>query len=100
MRGRNRFIFFVLCSLMVVAIIYTVSNRSDDHSATKTCNDQESKEVNLQIGSCAPNFRLPDLNGKEKELYATNQKPTFLNFWATWCGPCQSELPHIEAAYR
>lgn len=100
MRGKNIITFLILIGLIVLAVIHIMINRSDDHSTTKACDDQGNKEVSLEVGSCAPNFRLPDLEGNEKELYATQQKPTFINFWATWCGPCQSELPHIEAAYQ
>ncbi|MFS8631443.1 MAG: TlpA family protein disulfide reductase, partial [Bacillales bacterium] len=102
MRGRNLISFLLLCLLVIVAIIstLTLTDQTDQQTTTKACHEQKDKGGNLQVGSCAPNFRLPDLNGKPKELYATNQKPTFINFWATWCGPCQSELPYIEAAYK
>lgn len=101
MRGRDLVIGFGLGVLVIVAVIMTILNRSEQAPSTADQCPEEVKEVTkLEVGSCAPNFRLPDLHGQEKELYADNQKPTFVNFWATWCGPCQSELPLIESAYR
>lgn len=45
-------------------------------------------------------FTLTDQNGKSHTLSEYKGKVIFLNFWATWCGPCRSEMPHIEELYR
>jgi len=44
----------------------------------------------------APNFCLEDLNGRKVELRNFKGKVIFLNFWATWCGPCKEEMPSME----
>ena len=48
----------------------------------------------------APNFSLEDLNGKKVDLKQFRGKVVFLNFWATWCGPCKEEMPSMEALYQ
>jgi peroxiredoxin len=46
-------------------------------------------------GRAAPDFALPDLAGKEHKLSDYRGKDVLLIFWATWCPPCQMELPHL-----
>lgn len=48
----------------------------------------------------APVMRLKDQHGVEHTLEDYRGKVIFLNFWATWCGPCQIEMPDIQAAYE
>ncbi len=48
----------------------------------------------------APDFTLVDQYGKTHTLSDYRGKTVFLNFWATWCGPCQSEMPDIQALYE
>ena len=48
----------------------------------------------------APDFTLVDQNGQEHTLSDYKGKVVFLNFWATWCGPCQREMPEIQQLYE
>jgi len=50
----------------------------------------------IRAGTKAPNFSLEDLGGKKSELKHFKGKVVFLNFWATWCGPCKEEMPSME----
>lgn len=53
----------------------------------------------IKGGKKAPNFRLEDLEGKKLELEHFKGKVVFLNFWATWCGPCKEEMPSMEVLH-
>ena len=48
----------------------------------------------------APDFTLVDQNGTEHTLSDYQGKTVLLNFWATWCGPCQQEMPDLQALYE
>jgi peroxiredoxin len=53
-----------------------------------------------KVGSAAPNFLLYDLDGNEVRLEAYRGRVVFINFWATWCGPCKVEMPGMELLYK
>jgi thiol-disulfide isomerase/thioredoxin len=44
----------------------------------------------------APDFTRLDISGKKLRLKDLRGKVVFLNFFATWCGPCRSEMPAVE----
>ncbi len=48
----------------------------------------------------APYCCLEGLNGEKVQLNALKGKIVFLNFWASWCGPCKEEMPSVEALYQ
>jgi cytochrome c biogenesis protein CcmG/thiol:disulfide interchange protein DsbE len=52
------------------------------------------------IQSAAPEFVRNDLNGKSLALKSYRGKVVLLNFWATWCAPCQMEMPTFAAWQR
>lgn len=71
------------------AIVFTIYN-----SATK-----EQKGL-LQVGEQAPDFTLMDLNGEEHQLSDYKGQGVFVNFWGTWCKPCEKEFPLMEKQYQ
>src|SRR6266498_4854477 len=60
---------------------------------------QSSKYEPLRVGMPAPNFSLPDLQGKTQRLTDYRGKVVFLNFWATWCKPCKEEMPSMQVLW-
>jgi peroxiredoxin len=48
-------------------------------------------------GKSAPDFVLPDINGKKHKLSDYHGKDILVLFWATWCVPCLEEIPHLIA---
>ena len=49
--------------------------------------------------SSAPDFTVFDNQGREVKLSDFKGKPVVLNFWASWCPPCRSEMPHFNEVY-
>ncbi len=46
-----------------------------------------------------PDFTLTDLEGRKVRFSSFQNKVVLLNFWATWCPPCQDEIPSLKALY-
>lgn len=77
--------------ILMVAIIVVLASSEQKPIAEKPV-----------VGGKAPDFILKDLNQRElhlSEVYKNN-RVTVLNFWATWCPPCRSEIPEFIDFYR
>lgn len=70
-----------------------IETETDNIDDTK---DEETKE-NVVL---APDFTLIDQYGNSHTLSEYKGKVIFLNFWATWCGPCRNEMPDIQKLYE
>lgn len=52
-----------------------------------------------KIGDAAPDFVAPTVDGQIVQLSDLRGQPVWLNFWGSWCPPCRSEFPEMQAAY-
>lgn len=79
----------IILALMVVAIVFTIYT-----------NLTKEKTALIQVGDDAPDFALVDMNGEKHQLSDYKGKGVFLNFWGTWCKPCEREFPLMDKHYQ
>ncbi len=91
--------------VLIIAIALVIFSGSSTQKKTATAaqsvqTQQQQPVQNSSVASTpeqqypeAPDFELPDLNGKNIKLSDFKGKVVFLNFWATWCPPCKREIP-------
>lgn len=91
-KKRNRLIFrTVVLLILVAAVVYALlSNINKD--VTK-----------IDVGTQAPNFKLTQVNENNEletvKLSDLEGKGVMLNFWATYCKPCEAEMPYMQKLY-
>ena len=91
-KKRNRFIYrtIVLAVLLVAVVFALVTNYNKD------------KDI-YQPGDDAPDFELTQINDENElekiRLSDLEGKGVMLNFWATYCEPCEAEMPYMESLY-
>ncbi len=77
----------ILVVVAIIVVVIVVFTKQEEYIAVKQ-------------GTEAPEFSLPDLEGRIHKLSDYRGKVVFLNFWATWCEPCKEEMPSMEALHR
>lgn len=91
-----------VCLLASAYLLYnTLSGQADSPQMSvqeESTSSQESASADKQPIP-APDFTVYDAEGNEVHLSDFQGKPVILNFWASWCGPCQSEMPAFDEAY-
>ena len=84
--------------LLIVMGVLTIAGAAGTSSQTAGSSAQDQQEEQTSVA--APDFTLTDQFGESHTLSDYQGKIVFLNFWATWCGPCKSEMPDIQALYE
>lgn len=54
----------------------------------------------LAPATAAPDFTLRSAEGRNLRLSEQRGQVVLVNFWATWCGPCKQEMPHLNRLYE
>lgn len=70
---------------------------ADDLLVTDIQSDQGSELMVPDIDSPAPVFELQSIKGEAVNLHDLQGRAVIVNFWATWCGPCQVEMPLLQS---
>jgi peroxiredoxin len=79
----------IILAVLALAVGYTLY-----------ANMNKDKNQKIVIGKPAPDFVLVDMEGNKHRLSEYKGQGVFLNFWATWCKPCEREMPYIENQYQ
>src|SRR5579885_923553 len=89
---RGRTLFFVIVALILILVggffwlLFQPSNDSGPAGG-------------VGIGQAAPNFTLSDAKGQQVSLSSFRGHPVIINFWASYCAPCQTETPLLKTFY-
>ena len=88
--GEKRFFHFVAILILILCLGISAGAQANDLFSKIDIKPIKDKRK-------IPNITLESLTGGKVELKNFKGKVIFLNFWATWCGPCKEEMPSMEA---
>lgn len=83
-----------LLFLLSLFILFSACSKSDNNSNTQVQNTRDASSTKV------PRFAIYDLNGKEISSEAFQGKVVVIDFWATWCKPCITEIPEYNKLYE
>ena len=83
----------VMYKLTIIFLVALISCKEKE-----SANNKSKSEVKAKVESEFDKIKLTELDGEPIDLHQYEGKTIFINFWATWCGPCIQEMPSIQKA--
>lgn len=90
----------ITVGILVVVIIAVVLTPSKPSSSVSGDAGTPPDPGVAQLGSMAPDFKLKTLDGSVFNMGEHRGRVVLINFWGTWCPPCEKEMPHLVEAHR